>query len=193
MNDKSNDFTFILPTNVLLDDDALEDVFQTLFVGISDLDLTLVRPSFQKNPPNEPNKDTNWLSFAIISRDESELSDQLFNAKTGIFTETSVEELNILVSCYGPSSGNLSNLVRNSIRIDQNRLQILRYGIVWVSASKPQNTSYELNSQYQKRWESIYVFRRYLNTTWPINTVETFTATEVPSNPGPSPFQSKME
>ena len=181
---------FIMPLTFSVDDKYLDRILHDCFKGLTALPETLERPLWSLNPANQPPKETNWLSFGIISRDESSLADLFFDPITNLYTQTATEELNVLVSCYGPDASATMNNIRNGLRIESNRWQLRNNGIVWVSSGNPYTTSYLINEQYVKRQEAIIIFRRSNITTWNVAPVYPDTPVSVSTS---DPFKFKYQ
>ena len=105
-----------------LSDDALEDFFQEWVVGLTSFDPALVRPRWQAEPPNIPDTNTNWISLGITKTSPDTFAAELHYSNPSSYNEVRRhEELEILVSGYGPQSSSILSILRDGMQVAQNR------------------------------------------------------------------------
>jgi hypothetical protein len=114
-----------------LEGQALFEFFQQFFVNLTGLPGTLFFPRWQSEPPNLPAFGTDWAAFGITKRSTSTFA--YVRHVPGVNGPTPVsgyneyqrhEELDILVSFYGPDADTYAALVRDGVQITQN-LEVL--------------------------------------------------------------------
>lgn len=110
-----------------LEDDALDDFFQQLVVGITGLSAQLVRPLWQAEPVNLPDFGTNW---AAVGQVESELVRgwsyrQHQSENSGSDLMETWEYVTFLVAFYGPNAERYDGLLRDGLFLPQNQ-ELLR-------------------------------------------------------------------
>lgn len=114
--------TTTLPNQV-----ALRRLLQGLLAGVMQLPGNMVRPRWQPKPPPMPAPEVNWAAFGISRRtgdptiyvEQSELSAQVVRQ----------EQLEILVSAYGPDAEGYCELFRDGMEVAQNREPMLLAGL----------------------------------------------------------------
>lgn len=161
---------YIQPTAVLptpLDDDALNNAFQGLVVGITGLPSTLVRPRWQSQPPTQPPVTTDWCAVGVT---EYELYDypQVTHDENGD-TLHRYERITILASFYGPDAGMYSSMFRDGLYIQQNLYTFWSTtGIKLRGAEDIFRMPELINSQYVNRSDLAVNFVRFVERTYPI-------------------------
>jgi hypothetical protein len=118
-----------------LEGQALNRFLQQVWVGITGLDGTLIRPRWQPEPPAIPAFGTDWMAFGITRRKgdtfTSTIHDPTGNGNDSVYRQ---EVLDILCTFYGPDADNYASLLREGLFVSQNRevLQLNNFGLVEV-------------------------------------------------------------
>lgn len=103
-----------------LNDEALQDFLQSVIVGITGMNGTLVRPRFQTEPPNPPAAGTDWCAIGPGQRERDKYSavKQQDNGNTVVIRNRVLE---ILASFYGPHAETNGELLAMGFEVPQNR------------------------------------------------------------------------
>lgn len=163
---------YLAPTSAApLDDQALDRFFHDLFVGVTGLDPTLVRPRWQMDPPNMPARTVDWLAQGVTDRRDDGVASQILSTDGLSTTVSRNQELDNRVSCYGPNANALQALLRDGLSLDQNREGINATGLVLVRVGPPRNASSLLNEQWVQRIDCVVTFRRLLSRTYAVESL----------------------
>lgn len=140
--------------------EALEDIFQRCIVGITDLPGNLVRPKNQPHPPTIPAYDVDWASFRV-----SVLPVQ-WNAFKTIkndleYTVEGTEQIELLVSFFGPHYQDMERQWRDGIQLGQNRDELTAAGIVFEQFADPVVVPLLLKEQWVKHVDIRGTFQRW--------------------------------
>ena len=143
------------------------DFIQQLLVGLSTFDGSLVRPEWQKEPPKEPDIDTNWLAFGLTQASAD------FNAVVGL-DEAGVahlqrnEEIPISISVYGPDAYNNLGMIRDGFQLTQNLTTLRRAKIGFAYDTPAIHVPDFFNERWYDRWRFEIVVRRQIQRVYPI-------------------------
>ncbi len=119
-----------------LEDDDLDDFFQAMIVGITQLPVGLVRPFWQLEPAIEPPIGTTWIAFGVevATRDPFAFVGHFpaVGNTPGYDQMRRDEVLEITVRGYGPAARSTIDLLRDGLQIAQNRepLYLANMGLV---------------------------------------------------------------
>lgn len=124
--------------STLLSITDLEDAWHDIIAGITGLDNTLVRPSRQLNPAQQPDALTNWCAFDIV-RVSSDPWLDVAHISTGQGSDTVVDHDRYEVGAvfYGPNADTLAGLLRRGLFVWQNRSALRSVGIALQSVGDP--------------------------------------------------------
>jgi len=146
---------------------SLEDFIQSVIVGISGYNGTLVRPKWQTNPPKQPGITTNWIAFAIANI----IGDS--NAYTGL-TPGNVdilqrnESLEIQVAFYGPNAQENVSAFRDGFQIQQN-LEALRLANMGFTGTTSAIRGPDIvNERWVDRYELTLILNRMVQRVYPV-------------------------
>lgn len=151
-----------------LDDQALDRFFHDLFVGVTGLDPTLVRPRWQPQPGNMPGRAVNWMAQGVVAMRDDGVPWKEFQQGTEIYTLCRNQIIVNRLSFYGPSAGATEALLRDGLGIDQNREAINAQGISLVRVGDPRVLPVLLNEQWARRIDVEVTFRRLISRTYPV-------------------------
>jgi hypothetical protein len=159
---------YLLPIGTApADDQELDRIFHDLFVGVTGIDPTLVRPRWAIEPANMPPLGSSWIAQGVTDRRDDAVASQLFDDAIGM-TVTRNQELDNLVSFYGVGAAALEALVRDGLSLDQNREAVNALGIALVKVGNPRNASMLINERWAKRIDVMITFRRSIVRDYPI-------------------------
>lgn len=126
-------FTPPYSTNGELNDLLLDRLMQQTVAQITGLDGDLVRPRWQENPPDPPERDVSWAAvggltrtrpaFAFVDHHTSPINFDLSHDRV-----IRNQELEILASFYGPKAQANSEVFAIGIALEQNRYQLMQNG-----------------------------------------------------------------
>lgn len=109
------------------------DLLTSLVSTLTSIPPQLVRPRWQRTPPQQPPVHVDWASVGIINRAAQGYTSQAMSFLPGTTTEALLVRrwaaLEALVSFYGPHSEDLAELFRESCYIVQNLAGLYAYGI----------------------------------------------------------------
>ena len=178
---------WLQPTNTIpaqAEDSALDNLLQAAVVGITGLPGELVRPRWQRTPPQQPpNPDTNWCAIGVteetpdahaaqIHHGAGDASDTDAGALAGGWTE-SQRHIDILVvaTFYGAAARAYAGILSDGIEIAQNRDMLRASGLAYVSVGKPAITSDLISNQWRARVDLPIKFRRQVSRSYAIRNI----------------------
>ena len=148
-------------------DQALDDVLNPTFAGITGLDGdNYVRPRYQPNPPVQPDRTVDWLAFGV----NRNVSDN-WAAQEASATQVKViryQEMERLLSFYGPNAAANGECLRDGLQIDQNRALMNSADIGVVSIGELRRAPALFKEQWLSKWDMTLVLRRRTERTYPI-------------------------
>lgn len=156
-------------------DDDLLNLLQPILVGIGGYpDSTLVRPGWQfPDTPNQPDYAENWLAFRAprIRSDEHVYEVHVDDSEGGYNSVESTEEIDLLLSCYGPKAQTYAKVLRDGFRIGQNRWPLQQLKIDVLSVGEPATLPSLLHGTWLRRVDLTIVLRRYTSQRYGVRTV----------------------
>ena len=117
---------------------ALEDLWHDTICGVTGLDNTLVRPSRQLDPAQQPDALTDWCAFDIV-RVSSDPWLDVAHVSTGQGSDSVVDHDRYEVGAvfYGPNADTNAGLLRRGLYVWQNRSALRSEGIALQSVGDP--------------------------------------------------------
>ena len=175
--------TFVVPPAPVEDND-LDDVLQAMVVGITGLDATLVRPRWQMTDPKsntavpkQPEPMVDWCSIGVVSSIPDanayvqHLSGISISQPAGDISQRH-EEIEVLVSFYGPHSKSNLGILRDGLWIEQNLYAVKASGLYFTGQMEPGRAVPEfINQQWIRRWDSAITFRRMAARAYLVNNI----------------------
>lgn len=152
-----------------LEGTALENFFQEIVVGITGMDPSLVRPRWQPEPPDQPDFNVSWASLGIINYKPDVFAVEAHNP-TGDGSDylLRTEELELLVSFYGPSSDSNAAVFRDGLQIEQNRFALTAAGMGLISTGDPRFVPDLVKDRWVRRLDVSWGVRRQVQRNYPI-------------------------
>lgn len=167
---------YLVPDGVItppIEDDALDDFMGDVVAAITGLDRdTAVRPRWQAEPPNLPDRTVNWCAVGITHRKADTFASVVhgptLGGGEGADVLTRHEELDLLISFYGPACQATGALMRDGISIAQNREQLFLAGMGLVSVGDLTKAPEILKSAWYQRADLPLVIRREVRREYPV-------------------------
>lgn len=156
-------------------DDALDDLLQALFVGLTGLAGTYVRPRFQLKPPKQPAASVDWCAVGAmrIVRDASPAieHDPTADAGLGHDTLTRHEDIHILASFYGPHASALATMAQDGITLAQNNEVLQSQLMMYVNTDTIMQVPELVNEQWIRRFDLPMHFRRQVKRAYAVENI----------------------
>lgn len=174
---------FLAPTSTvaLVEDDALDDFFQTFVVGVTGLPATLVRPRWQPIALDQPEPSVDWCAIGITEETPyvGGFGDQTHFGRTntghnpnGFSVTNEWSTITVLASFYGPNARGNATLLRSGLSVAQNREPFYATGLALKEPPGAlRNASYEENEQTVRKYDLEIVLNRTITRVWPIEDI----------------------
>lgn len=150
---------------------TLTQFLQTVFVGLTGIDGTLVRPKWQPEPLKQPDLTVNWMAYGVTATTPDA------NAYLGVnddgLSSTMQRHALLEVQCsfYGPQAQEYADLVRDGFQIPQNRSALKSANMGFVEVGPAQHIPDLVNERFINRVEMGVFLRRETIRTYPILTL----------------------
>lgn len=151
---------YLSQTSGPLDGLDLRRFIGSVLVGVSGLAPELVRPAWQQNPPPVPGIDVNWMAFGITSRraDNDPYQAEKSGGDGSIMLRH--EELDILLTFYGPGCLQKAADVRDGFELTQNTESLLLAGMAYIDLSDVIHAPELVNDRWFDRADATLTIRR---------------------------------
>lgn len=147
------------------DDDELLDLLQPIVAGIGGYpDSSLVRPGWQTpDVPNLPDFKIDWCALRIArTRPDTYRHESHVNDGDGYDLVEYSEEVDLMISCYGPKSQGFARVIRDGFQIAQNRSALQSLDIDTLFVSEPTTLPSLLMSVWVRRVDIVITLRRII-------------------------------
>jgi hypothetical protein len=156
-----------------LDGLHLNDFLQAVFVGLTGLDGTLVRPAFQPEPGNTPDAGVAWMAFQYTSRPIDVFPALIHHPEGDGYDEFQRhEELHVLCSFYDLGSSGLADeycgLLRDNLMIPQNAEVFTQAGMGVAMVGDKTVVPLLKQMRWQYRVDLPLIVRRAVVRNYPI-------------------------
>lgn len=152
-----------------LTDASLEAILQQLVVGLTGLPGRLVRPRWQSTTPKQPEPSTNWCAIGVTSITPDANPAILHNAAGGgsdtLFRH---EQIEVLLSFYGPQGQQYAAQVRDGFWLPQNNDALKANLMGFVEADVLRSVPELVNQQWVRRYDFSVWLRRQVVRTYPV-------------------------
>lgn len=146
---------------------SLTQFLQTVLVGVSALDGTLVRARWQPDPPKQPDLFVDWLSFAVTEDDSDTFAYDTIQ-DDGSYLLMRMESLTLQCTFAGPNSLEYAKFVRDNFQLNQNRAALQAVKMDFVSTGPITRVPDLVNERWRDRWELSVYLRREILRTYPV-------------------------
>lgn len=158
------------------EDVALEDVLQSMVVGISGLPGQMVKPKWQMQSgpttpqvPKQPTPNTDWCSYGITAIDpDANAAMTHVGTDNGLDVYLRHEEIEVLCTFYGPNSMAFASTLRDGIAIPQNMEALRAQKMAYLSVSAIRAVPEFVNQQWIRRHDILIHLRRQVVRKYPI-------------------------
>lgn len=146
---------------------TLDQFIQTVIVGISGYDPTLVRPRWQVAPPKQPDIAIDWIAYGI-AQNAPDANAYVWLNDANVANLNRMETLRIQIAFYGPNCQENIAVFRDGFQIYQN-VEALTLANMGFNGCGPATHGPDLvNERWINRYEMELVLMRQVQRTYPI-------------------------
>lgn len=164
------------PAPAPLEDKALDDFFQALVVGITGLATANVRPRWQAEPPTQPEREDDWMAVGVVDEDPDTYAvvrhSQSDDPDAPIDELQRHEDLDVLVSSYGPNARGNLKILADGLLIPQNLAVLTANGMGLVEASRIVAAPDLVKEKWLRRFDLHIIVRRNVTRTYNILNID---------------------
>lgn len=154
----------------------IDRFLQAWFVGITGMDATKFRPRWQPEPPNLPAAGADWAAFGVVATkaDVFPAIRHVAEDATGGdgFDELQRnEEMDVLVSFYGPNADAYARALRENCQVAQNREVLLRAEMGLIETSDITTVPSLIKNKWLYRADITIRLRRLIRRQYRVENV----------------------
>ncbi len=138
----------------------------TMLAGVSGLSPDLVRPAWQIHPAPIPDININWMAFAILSRRAENDPYQVAN-NSGL-TMIVHEEIDVLLTFYGPDCLQKAAEIRDGLGLSQNTEALRIAGMAVAQLSDIIHAPELVNRRFFDRADTTLTLRREIRREYAV-------------------------
>lgn len=163
-----------------LEDSALDIFLQKMIVGITGLAGSLTFLRWQPAPPNWPSPSVGWAAMGISTYDSGfnyEAHDPVLITPLpspppdGYDITIEQQEIELLISFYGPAARSTASLFRSGINVAQNRELLTANGFGFRTCGKIDALPEMINGQWYFRADVPVYMKREIVRYYPIQDI----------------------
>jgi hypothetical protein len=148
---------------------TLTQFIQSILVGLTKIDGTLVRPKWQVAPPKQPDIGTNWIAFGIVD-DTPDANGYVGETSDQQFEYQRQTQLNVGVSVYGPDAQDIAGVIRDGFQVPQNLANLTAALMGFVETGRINHLPDLIHERWVERVEFTITLRRQIQRTYPVMT-----------------------
>ncbi len=178
---------FLSPSGTIPDDNALEDILNPTIVGITGITANLVRPRWQPDPPTQPDKATNWVAFGL-NRVSSPTQAATYQKDDTTSVVIRYQDMEFLLSFYGPNAGNYAEIFRDGLQIGQNRDLLAAADLGVIDIGEARRAPALFKEQWLTKYDMTLTLRRRTEREYPTSLLVSATVQLNTDPPGETPI-----
>jgi hypothetical protein len=155
---------YVLPTSTTPVSPKLtfNQFLQTVFVGITGLPGTMVRPKWQAEPPDQPDISVDWMAIGVetASPDANGYFWQSSSMSNGPSVSLRHELLEVSVAIYGPNDFKTYGYLRDGFQIPQNLFALRSALMGFVEIGPARHVPDLVHERYIQRIQASVFLRR---------------------------------
>ena len=157
------------PPRQITPSQPLENFLQQLVAGVAGLEETLVRPRWQPQPPNLPDKALNWAASGITKWHElGYAAVQHMSEGDGHDEMQRQEAFDLLVTFYGPLCATYASNLIDGFNIWQNRSRLKRIGLNYTGHGDVMRVPELIKNEWIDRCDVTLSWTRMIVRDYPV-------------------------
>lgn len=152
-----------------LEDDDLDNLLQSMVVGITGLPGAMVRPRWQKTVPKQPEPSVDWCALGVTTQ-LNDAGPAIRHDPTGDGSDVYIrhQQIELLCTFYGPNAKRYAQQLADGLTIPQNNEAIGQQGMKFISAGPIRAVPELVNQQWVRRYDLPITLRRKITRTFPV-------------------------
>lgn len=159
---------YLRQTNGPIDNLDFRRFIGLTLVNLSGFTAELVRPAWQQNPSPIPSIDIDWMAFGQTSRRTDYDAYQVEKADGTSSTQIRNEEVDFLLTFYGPNCIGKASELRDATDITQNQEALYLAGMAIVNFSDITHAPELINERWFDRCDMTMTIRREIRREYRI-------------------------
>jgi hypothetical protein len=150
---------------------TLTQFIQSVLVGLTGIDGTLVRPKWQINPPKQPDIGVDWIAFKVTMSNPDTYSYNTLSHDEDdnpVYQYQRQEDLTLSCAFYGPNSREYGSIVIDGFQIGQNLEALQSAGLAFTSSGQLMLMPDLVNERWVEKYELEILMRREIQRTYSI-------------------------
>lgn len=160
-------------------DSDLDALLALVVRNLTGLPAGMVRPRWQLEPAQLPEHSVSWCAVGVpqITRDVHPAIVHTDDGTTAADVMLRSQELEVLVSFYGPQCVGLAHTLGDALQCGQNGDELLARGFGFIECTGVVQVPALLKAQWQRRADITVRLRRLTSRTFPVSSIVSAGAT----------------